>query len=369
MKTTAAVLFEQPGEWKLTDVDIDEPRGTEVLVRFAATGLCHSDDHYAKADLVAPHLPFCAGHEGAGIVEKVGASVRSLAVGDHVVTSFIPSCGRCRWCASGMTNLCDTGFREEGKFLDGTYRMHDGAVDVAQSCLLGTFSERAVIGETSCIKIDADLPLHVACLLSCGVPTGWGSAVNAAAVVPGDVVMVVGTGGIGMNALQGARHAGASVIIAIDPSPFKQEQAMVFGATHSFGSIDEASDLVRSTTNGQGADAAIVSVGLPKGDHVAAAMSAVRKAGTVVLTGCSRGDEVGLPVNLFELGMYQKRIQGTLFGHCSPPRDIPRLAAMYRTGQLLLDELVTRTYTLDQINEGYADMHSGNNVRGVIVFD
>ena len=369
MKTHAAVLHEQPGLWQISEVEIDEPQPYEVLVRFAATGLCHSDDHYAKGDLVAPHLPFCAGHEGAGVVEKVGSAVQSLAVGDHVVTSFIPSCGRCRWCASGMLNLCDTGFREEGKFKDGAYRMHDGDRDIAQSCLIGCFAERTVMSENSCIKIDPDIPLQVACLLSCGVPTGWGSAVNAAAVAPGDVVMVVGTGGIGMNALQGARHAGASVIVAVDVSAYKQEHAMQFGATHAFATIDDAMDLLRSSTNGQGADAAIVSVGLPTGEHVAAAMSAVRKAGTVVLTGCSRDDEVGLPVNLFELGMFQKRIQGTLFGHCSPPRDIPRLAAFYQNGQLLLDELVTRTYSLDEINKGYADMHGGETVRGVILFD
>jgi Zn-dependent alcohol dehydrogenase len=192
-------------------VELDEPREHEVLVRMGAAGLCHSDDHFATGDIPVGHLPFCGGHEGAGVIEAVGPGVRGLAVGDHVVTSFIPSCGRCRWCASGQQNLCDNGaLMLEGCQLDGSFRMHLDGHDVGRAGLVSTFADYSVMPEWSCIKIPEDVPLDIAALLGCGVPTGWGSAVNAAAVSPGDVVIVMGVGGIGVNAVQArampARH-------------------------------------------------------------------------------------------------------------------------------------------------------------------
>lgn len=370
MITRAALLWETPGRWQVGEVELDPPKEGEVLVRMAATGLCHSDDHYAKGDIGFATLPFVAGHEGAGVVEAVGPGVRSVAPGDHIVTSFIPSCGRCRWCASGQQNLCDNGaLMLVGSQLDGTFRMHIDGRDVGQAGCVSAFSEWSVMPAASCIKIDDDVPFHVSCLVGCGVPTGWGSSTRAAGITPGNVVIVMGTGGIGMNAVQGARYVGAARVIAVDPVPFKRELALKLGATDTFADIEQATEFARSVTNGQGADAAIVTVGVVTGAHIAQAFSAVRKGGTVVATAAGAQDEVGVPINLLELTMYQKRIQGALYGTGSPAREIPLLIDLYKQGELKLDELVTRTYTLDQINEAYDDMHAGLNIRGVIVFD
>jgi NDMA-dependent alcohol dehydrogenase len=370
LSTSAAVLREVPGSWEVVEVDLDQPGDHEVQVRMVAAGLCHSDDHFATGDIGVGHLPFCGGHEGAGIVEAVGPGVRNVAVGDHIVTSFIPSCGRCRWCAGGMQNLCDNGaLMLEGTQLDGTYRMQLGAESVAQAGLVSAFSERSVMPEWSCIRIPPDVPLEVASLLGCGVPTGWGSAVNAAAVSAGDVVMVIGVGGVGINAVQGASHVGASAVIAVDPVEFKRDTAMKLGATHAFADVGEAADLARSLTDGQGADSAIVCVGVLEGSNVTDAFAAIRKAGTVVVTAAAAQTTTDLSIGLLELTMYQKRIQGAIYGMVSPSKDIPRLLGLWRTGRLRLEELLTRSYSLDAINQGFADMHAGELIRGVIRFN
>lgn len=361
--------MQQPGAWEVVDVELDPPKDHEVLVRVAASGLCHSDDHVAKADGIVHHFPFCGGHEGAGVVAEVGPGVRDLEVGDHIVTSFIPGCGRCRFCATGMQNLCETGaLLMQGTQLDGTYRMHYGDKDVAQTSLLGMFSEYTVIPEWSCIKLPKHVPLRVAALLGCGVPTGWGSAVNAAQVEPGQVVIVVGIGGIGINAVQGAAHAGATRVIAVDPVAMKRDAAKRFGATDAFAALDEAAEVARSLTNGQGADATILTVGVLTAEQVGEAFDAIRKGGTVVVTAVAPMRIESIPVSPFMLAMFQKRLQGCLYGMMSPSADVPRLLAMYEQGQLKLDELVTRTYTLDEINLGYEDMHAGTNLRGLIEF-
>lgn len=370
MQTRAALLKEVPGKWEVETVELDPPRDHEVLVRIVAAGLCHSDDHFATGDITVGHLPFCGGHEAAGVVEAVGPGVRGLSVGDHIVTSFIPGCGRCRWCASGMQALCDNGaLMLQGNQLDGTFRMHLGGEDVAQAGLLSAFSEYSVMPEWSAIKIPSDVPLDIAALLGCAVPTGWGSAVNAAGVRPGDVVIVTGIGGIGVSAVQGAQHAGASRIIAVDPVELKRTVALQLGATDAFADHDEAAELGRSLTDGQGADAEIICVGVISGDHVAAAFSAIRKAGTVVVTAAGSEAPTNVPLGLLELTMYQKRIQGSIYGMMSPSKDVPRLLNLWRSGQLRLEPMLTRTYSLDDINQGYVDMHAGINMRGVLTFD
>lgn len=370
MKSRAALLFEQPGKWEVAEVDLDPPRNHEVLVRMAASGLCHSDDHYVTGDVTSTILPFCGGHEGSGVIEAVGPGVRDLAVGDHIVTSFIPSCGHCRWCASGQQNLCDNGaLIMQGTQLDGTFRMHLDGAPVGQNALVSTFSELSVLPEWSCIKIDRDIPLGVAALVGCGVPTGWGSAVNAAAVQPGDVVIVMGVGGIGINAVQGARHAGAARVIAVDPVEFKREFASGLGATDTFAGIEEAAEFARSITNGQGADSAIICVGVLRSEYVGAAFSSVRKAGTIVVTAAGPHTLATIPASLMELTMFQKRIQGALYGMMSPAKDVPRLLRLWQEGILKLDELITQTYPLERVNEGYADMHAGHVIRGVLEFE
>ncbi len=369
MKTNAALLMEQPGKWEVVETDLDPPREHEVLVRMVASGLCHSDDHVAKADGKVSHFPYCGGHEGAGVIEQVGLGVRGLEPGDHVVTSFIPGCGRCRWCAHGMQNLCDSGaLLSGGAQLDGGFRMHYRGQDVARSSLIGAFSEWSVMSEWSCVKVPERFPLRSAALLGCAVPTGWGSAVIAAQVQPGDVVIVMGVGGIGINAVQGAAHAGAMLVIAADPVKLKREAALRLGATHAAESIGEATEIARSVTNGQGADSTIVSVGVLTGEHVAEAFDSIRKGGTVVVTAVAPMDTIGIPISPFMLAMFQKRLQGCLYGMMAPSADVPRLLSLYEHGMLKLDELVSRTYTLEEINVGYEDMHAGTNIRGLVEF-
>ena len=369
MKTKAAVIFEQPGKWEVTEVDLDPPKDFEVMVEFAACGLCHSDDHVATGDMPLSHLPYCGGHEGAGVVLEVGPGVRSLAAGDHIVTSFIPGCGKCRWCASGQQNLCDYGaLMMTGSQMDGTYRMHIGDTNVGQGSLLSAFARHSILPEWSCIKISQDIPLLIAALVGCAVPTGWGSAVNAAQVSPGDVVIIMGVGGVGINAVQGASHAGAAHVVAVDPVELKRNTALRLGASAAFATLDEARHHVADLTNGQGADATIITIGVVTSSHVGEGFSSIRKGGTLVVTGMGKMSEVGIPVGLFELTMYQKRIQGCLYGMMSPSKDVPRLLGLYQSGHLKLDEIVSRTYELDQINEGYADMHAGQVIRGVIDF-
>jgi NDMA-dependent alcohol dehydrogenase len=378
MRTRAAAILERPtkgspAKYQVIDVEFGDPRQGELLVRMAASGLCHSDDHIATGDVPVRTYPIIGGHEGAGVVEEVGPHTLGWEQGDHVIFSFLPGCGRCRWCASGMQNLCDLGALVlAGSRPDDptSFRAHttDGR-PVSQMAGIGTFAEHSVVHVNSAVKVDKDLPLDKVCLLGCGVGTGWGSAVNSAAVRPGDTVIIMGIGGIGINAVQGAAHAGATNVIAVDPVAFKREKAMELGATHTFADIAEADEFAKSQTNGQGADSVIVTIGVVHGEHVAQAFAATRKAGTVVVTGLGDITEVGIPVSIGELTLFQKRIQGSLFGESSPSSDILRQAQMYRDGKIKLDELVTRTYTLDEVAQGYEDMHAGKNIRGVIVFD
>jgi NDMA-dependent alcohol dehydrogenase len=371
VRTKAAVLSEQPGKWEVTDVELDPPGQGELLIRMAAAGLCHSDDHIATGDLPTTSLPMAGGHEGAGIVEEVGPDTPGWKAGDKVVLSFLPMCGLCKWCASGMQNLCDNGAGIlVGTRPDGSRRMRAGGVPVGQAAGVSTFSQLSTVSVQSAVKIADDIPLTAACLTSCGVSTGWGSAVNSAGVRPGHVVIVVGVGGIGMNAVQGAAHAGASVIIAVDPVPMKRDASFRFGATHAVETIDEAAELARGCTNGQGADSCIVCVGVTTGEHVGKGVDAIRKGGTCVMTGLGRfADDGNIPVSVRHVVLYQKRLQGSLFGASSPSKDIPAMLELYRQGRLKLDELITTRYSLDEVNKGYEDMRAGRNIRGVIVYD
>ncbi|WP_375501576.1 NDMA-dependent alcohol dehydrogenase [uncultured Jatrophihabitans sp.] len=371
MRTRSAIVRAVPGKWEVVELDLDEPGPGEVLVRLVAAGLCHSDDHIATGDLPVRTLPMAGGHEGAGVVEAVGPEVHDLAVGDHVVFTYLPVCGRCRWCSNGLQGLCDMGAGTLHGSRPGdptSYRLHLGDVPVGQGSCVGTFSERTTVDRRSVVKIDKDIPLESAALVGCGVLTGWGAAVNSGGTRPGDVVICMGIGGIGINAVQGAAHAGAGHVIAVDPVEFKRAKALELGATAAFADMAQARDHARSLTNGQGADVAVVTVGITTGEHVAEAFASIRKAGTVVVVGLGPRSDRGIPVSIDELVLYQKRIQGSLFGSAAPLADIPRALEFYRTGQLKLDELITTRYTLDEIGQGYDDMHAGRNLRGVIVF-
>jgi NDMA-dependent alcohol dehydrogenase len=371
MRTSqAAILWKTNEPWSVEEVEIDDPVPGEVLVKLAASGLCHSDEHLVTGDIPMP-LPVVGGHEGAGVVEAVGDGVDSVEVGDHVVLSFIPACGRCRWCSTGHQNLCDLGMHLLGgvAIADGTQRIRARGQGIATMTLLGTFCPWVVAHESSVVKIDPDIPLDKAALLGCGVATGWGSAVYSGEVEPGDVVVVVGVGGIGANAIQGARLAGAKRIVAVDPVEFKREQAQVFGATDVAASLADALPLVGQITWGVMADKVILTTSVATGDLIAPAMQLVRKAGRLVVTSVAPWNQNDVQLNLFDLAMMQKEIRGTIFGAANPRADIPKLLGLYREGKLLLDELVTRTYPLEDINQGYQDMRDGRNIRGVIVYD
>ncbi|MCU4187456.1 NDMA-dependent alcohol dehydrogenase [Acidiferrimicrobium sp. IK] len=381
METRAAILWEPHTEWSVEDIELDEPRAGEVNVKLAASGLCHSDEHLMTGDMVLDdataalvgieQFPVIGGHEGAGEVVEVGPGVTTIAPGDHVVLGFIPSCGRCPSCARGRQQLCDLGaFLLAGRQVgDLTARHHakDGR-DLGIMCCLGTFSPYTVVNEASCIKIEPDIPLDRAALVGCGVTTGWGSAVYAADVRAGDTVVVIGLGGIGMNAVQGAAFAGARHVVAVDPIESKRERSLVFGATHTAASIEEAQALVGELTWGANADRAILTAGVAEGKLVAPMMSLISKGGRAVVTAVAPIEQNQVDLNLFDLAMQRKELVGCIFGNANPRRDIPRLLRLYMDGRLKLDELVTNTYDLGHINEGYEDMRNGTNIRGVIAY-
>jgi NDMA-dependent alcohol dehydrogenase len=370
MQTKAAVLWETNQPWSIEEVELDPPGPGEVLVKLAASGMCHSDEHLVTGDLPFA-LPIIGGHEGAGIVQEVGPGVSWLQPGDHVVFGFIPSCGRCPSCSTGHQNLCDLGalLGIGLQITDQTSRHHTKGEDLKLMCLLGTFAHHTVVNEASCIKIEDDVPLDKACLLGCGVVTGWGSSVYAADVQPGDTVCVVGIGGIGANAIQGARLAGAKRIVAIDPVEFKREKAMEFGATHSAASMADAIPLLQDVTLGRMADKVVMTMGVGSGAVLAEALALTAKRGRVVVTNIHPALEMSANVSLLDLTLMEKQVVGSLFGSGNPRADIPKLLGLYRAGQLDLDGLVTKTYSLDEVNDGYEDMRSGKNIRGVMIYD
>ncbi len=372
MKTVGALLWE-PGTrsgWSVEEIELDPPARREVLVKLAASGICHSDDHLDTGDIPLPWAPVLGGHEGAGVVTELGPEVTDLQVGDHVVLSFLPSCGKCRMCVSGRSNMCELGAGVLAGFApDGTHRIHARGKGVGAMSYLGTFSPYVVAPVDAVVKIDPEIPLLPASLIGCGVPTGWGSAVYAAEIQLGDTVVVLGTGGVGMNAVQGAVHRGAKNIVTVDPNAFKQEKAREFGATHPVGSFADAAQLVERMTNGQGADRVIITVDVAGPEIVEQANQLTRRGGVIVLTAAAPVTQRDIQFDLFGFAMSGKRLQGSLYGTTQSRNDIPLIADLYRNGQLKLDELITRTYRLQDINEGFADLREGRNIRGVIVYD
>lgn len=369
MKVQGAVCHSIGSKWTIEELELDEPRAGEVLVKVEASGLCHSDDHVLTGDL-AFKLPMVGGHEGAGVVLRVGPGVSRVGVGDHVCTAFIPGCGVCDYCSQGMQYLCERAVgMDQGLMLDSSPRFHlaDGT-GIGALCRLGTFADHIVIHQDQCIKIPDSISFDVACLVSCGVATGWGSAVNVAGIRPGQVAMVVGIGGVGANALQGAAAAGAAHVLAIDPNDWKHDLARQLGATETYRSIAEAMPDVAHLTNGQGVDACIITVGRVDGDIIGEAFAAVGKAGTCVVTAVGQSSP-GLAINPQDLTNLAKSLKGVMFGNCNPTRDIPHLLNLYQQGLLKLDELITRRYGLAELNDAYADMHAGRNIRGVLVHD
>lgn len=369
MKTKAAVLYEAGKPFEIEELEVVAPDEFEVLVRYDYSGLCHSDLHMVKG-----HLPFRApmvfGHEAAGEVLEVGSKVKNVKPGDHFVASFFPVCGRCRWCATGNSRLCDMGAHGlEGFLPGGRFPFKGKNGDYGSMMSVGTFSQYATVHENSVIPIHDWLPLDKAALVGCGVPTGWGSAVNSANVRPGDTVVVYGIGGIGINAVQGAAYAGAQHLIAVDPIPFKRESAKKFGATHTAASAEEALDLVKELTWGVGADSTIITIDELTAQSVSDAAEATSKGGTIVVTSMGQYEDATIQLSGVQLALWGKRIQGSLYGGCNPVYDIPKLLSLYQSGHVKLDELITQTYSLEQVNQGYQDLDQHKNIRGIIVHE
>lgn len=387
MKSRAAILRGVGKPWEICEIDLDEPRRGEVWVRMAVAGICHTDDHFATGDTVpSPEMvelmkaagmevpdwfPLIGGHEGAGVVEEIGEGVTTLAVGDHVATSWIPACGRCRWCVGGQSYLCDVGadLFSKGMTTDGTVRRHLGDEALMATTQLGTFSEYIVASENSLVKIDKSVPFHAASLVSCGVTTGWGSATVCAGTEPGDTVVIIGIGGVGMNAVQGARAAGAQYVVGVDPIDFKRDEAAQFGATHVSPSPGEAIELVRTLTNGVMADRVVLTAGIVPAELIPVAMMLIRKGGTCVVTGMTKLTDLSVPLLLVEMVNSHKTLKGALYGGMNSRRDTPMLLSLYKSGNLKLDELVTSRYRLDDINDAIRDLREGRNIRGIIEFE
>lgn len=370
MKTKGALLWELNTPFKVDEIELGDPVAHEVQIRMHAAGMCHSDYHLTTG-ATPIGLPALGGHEGAGVVTKVGKGVTGIEEGDHVILAFIPACGSCPPCLKGFRSLCDRGAVLLGgkAIADGTSRVHAGSHEVSPMNLLGTFAPYMTVHEDSVVKIDPDVPFETAAIMGCAVPTGFGSATNVADVQPGETVAIIGVGGIGMSALQGAVISGARHVIAIDPNEWKREQAIKFGATHVYPSMAEAIGPMIDVTHGLMADKTIITVGEMRGEYVEEAMILTAKTGTCVVTGMGSMMDADVKLNLFLFTMLQKTLKGNIFGGGSSHVETPKLVGLYKAGLLKIDEMVTNTYSLENINDGYQDMLDGKNIRGVVTFD
>ncbi len=370
METLAALFRDVGAPVSIEPITLDPPGPTEVLVRIAAVGLCRTDYHVMRGERRVAMRPMVLGHEAAGVVEEIGAAVGGITVGDHVVLTFIPGCGQCRWCRQGLHHLCAEGPRiTQGPQLDGTYRRRDGKGDaVGAFCMIGAFAERSVVDQASVVVIDKEIPFDLASLVACSVPAGVGAARNRARVKPGDSVLVVGCGGDGMNVVQGAQLCGAAKIIAADIVPAKLDWAREFGATHAVNAQGEQlTRAVLQLTDGIGVDHSFVCIDPPA--TLLPAFRATTKGGNVIITALTPDSVTAINIPPLELLVTQKAIMGAVYGFASPRLQIPELLGLYRQGALKLRELITRTYRLEDINRGYADLDAGKNLRGVVVFE
>ncbi len=367
MKARAAVLFEPGQQLSIREVDVPDPRTGEVLVHMAAGGVCHSDLHVMKGDLSAP-LPAILGHEGSGVVAEVGSGVTSVGPGDHVVPLWRLSCGECEFCSRGRPALCTTGteIRQTGRLPGGGTGFTLDGKEIKRFGGVSTFAEYSVIPEKALLKIPDAIPLDRAALFGCAVVTGFGAVVNAAKVVPGSSVAVFGAGGVGLNVVQSAALAGAGKIIAVDLRDNKLEYARRFGATHTVNaSTVDPVEQIRSLTGGRGVDYAFEVVGLPR--TIRQAYDALAKCGMAVVVGISpMTADVSIPA--LSLSWEERILTGTLYGSGNFRFDILKLIDFYQAGKLKLDDLLSRTYPLERINEAYAALARGEVARSVVTF-
>jgi len=356
MKMKAAVMVELGKSLEIQEVTLQEPKANEVLVKIAATGVCHSDLN-ALNDESTP-LPTILGHEGAGIVEAVGPNVKGLKIGDKVALSWVPYCGTCEFCVTGAVHLCESAFGPmfNGTLLDGTSRLNKDGKTIYHNSLLSTFAEYAVVPELSCVKIPDEMPLTQASLIGCGVATGYGAAVHAAKVTPGSTVAIFGIGGVGVNAIQGARIAGAAKIIACDVKEANLEIAKKFGATHTINvACENTEEQLKAMSGGYGVHFSIDCTG----NTIATenAWKGTRKGGTVVAVGAFNPNKtLNLPAGGFHrLG---KVLKGSFYGDTQPFRDFPVIARLYLDGKFNLDDLILNRIQLNDINEAFEAFHN-----------
>lgn len=348
------------------EIDVESPRRDEVMIQLAACGVCHSDLSATNGTIPFP-LPLILGHEGAGIVVEVGEGVTGFSVGDAVVSSFVSMCGKCRYCQTGRPQLCEQAGKALFTLPDGSVRTKDlqgQTLNVFSGC--GVMAEFATLHVDNVVKIDRDIPLDCAALVSCGVMTGFGAAVNTARVTPSSVAVVFGCGGVGLNVIQGCAIAGAAMIVAVDTAAPKLEMARQFGATQVLdASTDENLGKTLRKITGGGADYAFECVG--SGEVAAQAYQALRKGGVAVVVGVAKPKDT-TTLRTASLTFEEKTLTGSYFGSARPREDFPRLLALYRGKRLKLDELITRRYSIDQAPQAFADLAASRNARGVIVF-
>jgi len=362
----AAVLYEQGQPLVVEDLTIDDPKDNEILVRLEAVGVCHSDLHFIKGDTPVP-TPVVMGHEGCGIVEKVGPGVKNISEGDKVITMVSFSCGGCRYCAEGRPTRCSENLNimmmAELPFFTGK-RLKKGDQEIGQVFGLGSFAEKCVVHERSAVKVRNDAPSDVVCLLGCGVSTGIGAAVNAAGVKPGESVAVFGCGGVGLSAVMGAKLAGAGTIIAVDPAQNSLEMAKELGADHLVNpnEVEDVPGKIRELSGGLGADSTIECAGLAP--VMEQAFASIHNGGKCVVVGMASMESMTTfaPYE-FLMG---KTITGTVQGDIVPQVDIPRYVDMFLNGKLPIDKLITRSYSLEQINDAFEALEKKEVLRSVI---
>jgi NDMA-dependent alcohol dehydrogenase len=365
-KAKAVICRQVNGPVVVEQIEVESPQRGEVMVKLGACGICHSDLSAVNGTIALP-LPLILGHEGAGIVAEVGEGVSGLAIGDTVISSFVNMCGKCSYCVTGRPHLCDVGAKALTALPDGSLRTRDASgkpLNIFSAC--GVMAEYATLHVDNVVKIAPGMPLPQAALISCGVMTGVGAVFNTAKVEPGASVLVIGAGGVGLNVIQGCSIAGAGIIIAVDIGDNKLELAKQFGATHTINSGKEE-NLVKAVKKltGGGTDYSFECIGM--GKMVEHAFRALRKGGTAIVVGVARGDD-NTSLKTAAITFEEKTLTGSYYGSARPREDFPRLIALYQAKKLKLDELITRTYRVEEAAQAFADLEAGRNARGVIVF-
>ena len=364
----AAVLTEINKPLEILDLEQEGPKAGEARVQVKATGVCLSDWHVMNGDWPFP-LPFVPGHEAAGVVVEVGEGVTNLKPGQHIIFSFRPNCGECRYCSRGRSVLCN-GHDDTPRYLmhDGTPRLRLNGEPVNQMARIGTFSEYVVCPAEQLVPIREDLPWTWAAIIGCSVATGVGSVIRHAKVDAGSTVLVIGCGGVGLNTVQGAKLAGASTIIGVDIKENKLDYARHFGATHTINAAKSNNLIedIRDLTGGLGVDYAFDAIGSQQ--TALQVVDAIAPGGHAVFIGMPKTDEVA-PINPFAMVFREKQITGAYYGSVHPKTDLPILADMAMAGTLKMDDLISRTYKFDEINQGFEYLLQGDVARGVILMD